>query len=459
LDAISESNESNNVAVEQITITCTPDLVVSSSSLSSSSVTCDDVITVDAVVENIGDGVTAKGSHLRYYLSNNPTFSGNDIYLGQDWVIKLTAGSTSPETATLTIPSVPGGTYYILFRADALNALAEGNENNNVAALPITVDCKGLPDLTMASQSVSSNTVACGGTITVDGVVENISNVATVKASHLRYYLSTNMTWDVNDTYLGQDWVINLLAGATSPETANLTIPASLAPGTYYILSEQITVTCQPDLIITANSVSSNTVACGNTITASSTVKNDGGSDALGNNMLYYLSTDADFDVFEDTYLNFRVVSELAPNATQDQNTVLSIPDGLSAGTYYILFLADGSDYVSESNENNNIAAQEINITCNGNKESAEMGIDVRNYPDPFSEETTIEFDLPKDTPVTLFVSDMTGRQVAVLIENEQKNVGKHQVTFDGSDYAAGMYYYTIRAGEYVTTQKMILAK
>jgi len=68
----------------------------------------------------------------------------------------------------------------------------------------------------------------------------------------------------------------------------------------------------------------------------------------------------------------------------------------------------------------------------------------LHNYPNPFTGQTTIEFTLLKDAPVTLFVSDVTGKQIAVLLNN---------------DYPAGMYYYTIQAGQYYRTQKMILAK
>jgi len=86
-------------------------------------------------------------------------------------------------------------------------------------------------------------------------------------------------------------------------------------------------------------------------------------------------------------------------------------------------------------------------------------GVIFKNYPNPFTGQTTIEFTLLKDTPVTLFVSDLTGRQIALLLDSEQKTQGTHLMTFDGSKYAAGMYYYTIQAGEYTGTQKMILAK
>lgn len=96
----------------------------------------------------------------------------------------------------------------------------------------------------------------------------------------------------------------------------------------------------------------------------------------------------------------------------------------------------------------------------NGNKvETEQAPVTLRNYPNPFTGQTNIEFVLPQDSPVTLFVSDMTGRKVAILLNNETQTEGTHLLTFDGSNYPAGMYYYTIQAGEYLGTQKMILVK
>jgi len=98
---------------------------------------------------------------------------------------------------------------------------------------------------------------------------------------------------------------------------------------------------------------------------------------------------------------------------------------------------------------------------CSANKEEVvdNEPISLRNYPNPFTGQTTIEFKLSKDTPVTLFVSDPMGKQIAILLDNDEKTEGTHSVIFDANNYPAGMYYYTIQAGEYYGTQKMILAK
>ncbi len=85
------------------------------------------------------------------------------------------------------------------------------------------------------------------------------------------------------------------------------------------------------------------------------------------------------------------------------------------------------------------------------------QSITSKNFPNPFTGQTTIEFDLPKDAQVTLFVSDIHGKQITRILDNEFVLKGTHQVIFDGRDYPAGMYYYTIQAGQYITTQKMTL--
>jgi len=51
------------------------------------------------------------------------------------------------------------------------------------------------------------------------------------------------------------------------------------------------------------------------------------------------------------------------------------------------------------------------------------------------------------------------GREVEVLLDNKITAAGTHVTTFDGSNYPAGIYYYTIQAGAYTGTQKMILIK
>lgn len=96
-------------------------------------------------------------------------------------------------------------------------------------------------------------------------------------------------------------------------------------------------------------------------------------------------------------------------------------------------------------------------LSCKVDSETA--GLSYSNYPNPFDRQTTIEFSIPDDENVTLKITDAMGRVVAVLLNDEQKAAGKHEVIFDAASYPTGMYYYTIQAGEYVGTQKMLLTK
>jgi len=96
---------------------------------------------------------------------------------------------------------------------------------------------------------------------------------------------------------------------------------------------------------------------------------------------------------------------------------------------------------------------------CASDKVIQNQTIDTHNYPNPFADHTTIEYTLVKDSPVTLMVYDAAGRQVAVLHNNETKTAGTHSTTFEGNLYPAGVYYYTIQAGGYFGTQKMVLMK
>lgn len=81
-----------------------------------------------------------------------------------------------------------------------------------------------------------------------------------------------------------------------------------------------------------------------------------------------------------------------------------------------------------------------------------------QNYPNPFNPATVISYSLPKAGHVTLKVYDIIGRQVAVLYSGNRQP-GRYTVNFDASKLASGVYFYRLRAGNYVTTKKMILLK
>ncbi len=81
-----------------------------------------------------------------------------------------------------------------------------------------------------------------------------------------------------------------------------------------------------------------------------------------------------------------------------------------------------------------------------------------QNYPNPFNPTTKIEYQLPKNSHVTLKVYDILGREVQTLVDGAQK-AGNYSVTFDGSRFASGVYFYRLAARGFVATKKLVLVK
>lgn len=89
-----------------------------------------------------------------------------------------------------------------------------------------------------------------------------------------------------------------------------------------------------------------------------------------------------------------------------------------------------------------------------------------QNYPNPFNPTTRIKYDVPKNSFVKLIVYDLLGREAATLV-NEKQNPGTYEAKWDvtggGSNYASGIYFYTLSATDgtesFSQTKKMILLK
>jgi hypothetical protein len=81
-----------------------------------------------------------------------------------------------------------------------------------------------------------------------------------------------------------------------------------------------------------------------------------------------------------------------------------------------------------------------------------------RNYPNPFNPATIIKYSIPVKSFVNLEVYDIIGNKIAILV-NEEKTPGNFSVSFDGSNLSSGVYYYRIKAGDFVKAGKMILLK
>jgi len=82
----------------------------------------------------------------------------------------------------------------------------------------------------------------------------------------------------------------------------------------------------------------------------------------------------------------------------------------------------------------------------------------LQNYPNPFNPTTTISYQIPNSSHVTIKVFDILGRDVTTLVD-EFKPSGRYKVQFDASRLASGIYFYSIRSGNYNAVKKMLLLK
>jgi hypothetical protein len=86
-----------------------------------------------------------------------------------------------------------------------------------------------------------------------------------------------------------------------------------------------------------------------------------------------------------------------------------------------------------------------------------------QNFPNPFNPSTTIRYELPEEAMVNVTIYDMMGRQVSRLVSSRQtagyKSLQWNATNNSGQPISAGLYIYTIQAGEFSQTRKMVLLK
>ena len=86
-----------------------------------------------------------------------------------------------------------------------------------------------------------------------------------------------------------------------------------------------------------------------------------------------------------------------------------------------------------------------------------------QNYPNPFNPKTTLEYELPLNAFIKITIYDMLGNEVKNLVSTNQspgyKSIQWNSTNNQGESVSAGVYIYSIEAGDYRQTKKMILLK
>jgi hypothetical protein len=177
----------------------------------------------------------------------------------------------------------------------------------------------------------------------------------------------------------------------------------------------------------------------------------DPNSDAASDSMRYAMSTYSGFDTLLAAASSdgsvFQMNAGLYTLAAKD-STDIYFGVGIGASVNEALALMDSAQVKYGKLTSVERTSLQVPATC----------VLEQNYPNPFNPSTLIQFSVKERGNVTLTVHDLLGRTVETLAEGLLEP-GKYKAIFDGSRYPTGIYYYTIVAGNYRDTKKMLLTK
>lgn len=106
----------------------------------------------------------------------------------------------------------------------------------------------------------------------------------------------------------------------------------------------------------------------------------------------------------------------------------------------------------------NQIIPNFVKVNINDEIQLVETYILSQNYPNPFNPTTTIKYTLPQAGEVLLIIYNITGQEVARLIDSIQR-AGNHNIIWDASTFASGIYLYRLQSGNFIQTRKMLYLK
>lgn len=153
---------------------------------------------------------------------------------------------------------------------------------------------------------------------------------------------------------------------------------------------------------------------------------------------------------------NFKIVSRFDDDFSVTEEEALAVQFEFETGKdYKESKFESGIALVSEI-----VSKDNLNEFVKENKETKETDsyFEAKNYPNPFNPSTTISYTLKENASVRLTVYDRLGREVKVLVD-ENQGAGTHTVEFNASNLPSGIYFYRIKANDKTEVKKMIFAK
>ena len=439
-----------------------PDLVVLSPRVNESTLAPGERFTLSATVKNSGEG-QASSTTLRYYRSTDSNISSRDTQVGTDRVSALGANRTENESISLNAPMSPG-TYYYGVCVDSVTD--ESNRNNNcLPGVKVSV-VRSSPDLVVEAVRATPATVAPGEKFRLYATLKNQGTAASA-ATKVRYYRSTDRVITPRDTQLSSANRDPLVPNATLRRY--LTVTAQTTPGTYYYGVCVDSVTGESD---TDNNCAA---AVRVTVTAPPVVAEDVNEDGTVDvqdlvvvAQRYGQTGTTPADVNGDGVVNVDDLILVAAVLDADAASAPSLRSDALEG----LTVADVKVWLSQARQRNmtdpsvrrGIQFLEGLLASMVPKETALLA----NYPNPFNPETWIPYQLSKPAEVRITIYAANGHAIRQLALGHQP-AGAYQnrsraAYWDGRNalgepVASGVYFYTLTAGDFTATRKMLIRK
>ncbi len=357
VDALADENDSTNNCSTAVAVNVdaapAPDLAVDTLTVSDSAPAGGDRFTLNATIRNQGSG-SSGSTILSYYRSSDSTITSADTPLGTDYVSRLDASASSPESIRLTAPSAAGVYYY----GACIDSVADETDTDN--------NCSGAVTVTVSTPPDPPTNVRYRH----DGSTIIVSWSSSEGATHYKVYyddffdsrcrlrlgrpllceelagnvVGTSYTHSDPDDDANYYWVTACNdAGCSDIDSANPAILGGAAPA--------------PDLVVDTPTLSASAPAGGDRFTLNATVRNQGGSSSDSTALRYYLSTDSTI-TSADTSIGTDSVSRLNASATGAE--FISITAPATAGVYYYGACVDS---VADESDDTNNCSNAVTVT------------------------------------------------------------------------------------------------
>lgn len=240
--SITESNKENNYVVRQFTVSPSPavrqyaDLAVKTVTVPDELTTSEE-FTVKWTVNNQGNA-NAGSFVSAVYLSDDASYSSNDVQLSTERTSSLKQGETAEYKTSLSIADKYNGNKYLIFCTNAYSSVSECETSNNYKAVPVTIACAPLPDLKVSKLECDKEFTA-GQETQLVCTITNAGEVATRQSRWVtEYYLSSNATFNKNNAArIGSSSHSGMLkSGEEYTDTVNVTLPEGVS-GNYLVFA------------------------------------------------------------------------------------------------------------------------------------------------------------------------------------------------------------------------------